>query len=155
VADPAIERLHLTGAAKAGAVQLKKKFPSIVFLSGKRSVPEQAHAMAANIVARGNRKFIRDVYKASSARTKLQNWVDQHPQAKTVDAIAAGLEKTLNAMEPNERHLISKHLTGEAFDVQPPSHHDADRIKAAMEALPGRSFFTTSEGGLPRWHVQF
>jgi hypothetical protein len=154
VADPAIERLQLVGAAKKGAAQLKKEFPSIVFLSGKRSVSEQAHAMADNIVSSGRRNYIRTVYKASSARTKLQNWVDQHPQATTVAAIASGLERTLEAMEPGEQHLISKHLTGEAFDVQPPSH-DAERIKAAMNALPGRSFFTTSEGGLTRWHVQF
>src|SRR5919204_2784818 len=141
MADPAIERLQLVGPAKAGAVQLKRKFPSIVFTSGKRSVSEQAHVMANNIVGSGNRKFILKVYKASSARTKLQNWIDQHPQATTVAAIANGLEKTLNAMEPNERQLISKHLTGEAFDVRPQTQN-ADRIKAEMNALPGRSFFT-------------
>lgn len=154
MADPAIEQLQLVGAAKKGAIQLKKTFPSIVFLSGKRSVPQQAHAMAANVVARGNRKYLLTVYAASTARTKLQNWIDRHPQATSVDAIAKGLQATLEAMEPNERHLISKHLTGEAFDIEPPSH-DVARIKAAMDALPGRSLFLTSEGGLARWHVQF
>ena len=57
-------------------------------------------------------------------------------------------------MAPNERHLISKHLTGEAFDVKPQSQN-ADRIKAEMNALPGRSFFTAVEGGRTIWHVQF
>jgi hypothetical protein len=57
-------------------------------------------------------------------------------------------------MAPNERHLISKHLTGEAFDVKPQSQN-ADRIKAEMNALPGRTFFTAVEGGRTIWHVQF
>jgi hypothetical protein len=48
---------------------------------------------------------------------------------------------------------ISKHLTGDAFDVQPVTKN-ADAIKKSMRNLPGAKFLE-KEGGLVRWHVQF
>ena len=49
---------------------------------------------------------------------------------------------------------FSKHLSGEAFDVQPVDK-DADEIKKTLRGLPGLSKFLDTEGGLVRWHAQF
>jgi hypothetical protein len=152
VTDPAIEGLDLSATAKAAAYQLKAAHPEISFTSGRRSIAGQAHAMASNIVSSGDRQWIVHVPYAGAG--ELQKWVDDHPAATTVDAIAAGLKGVLDAMSEEQRGKVSKHLSGDAFDVQP-QEKDADKIKADMAALPGVTKFLQQEGGLTRWHVQF
>jgi hypothetical protein len=107
--------------------------------------------MASNVVTSGNRKWIEETYAAAGA---LQKWVDDHAEATTVTAIAAGLEALLVAMTDDDKRRISKHLSGDAFDVQP-QEKDAEKIKTDMAALPGATKFLSEEGGLTRWHVQF
>jgi len=80
-------------------------------------------------------------------------WVDDHPEKASSTEIAVGLLATLQGLAAGEAGRISKHLTGEAFDIQP-VETDADAIKAAARALPGARFLER-EGGLVRWHVQF
>lgn len=149
--DPSIEALNLTDVAKAAAYQLKQEHPDIVFTSGRRTVAEQAHAMASNIVSSGNRQWIAKTYASAG---KLQQWVDDHPDATIVDDIAVGLQAAMDAMTSDERAKVSKHLTGQAFDVQPVTDN-ADQIKADIRALPGLTKFLEKEGGLTRWHAQF
>ncbi|HMA35215.1 MAG TPA: hypothetical protein VKY74_12165 [Chloroflexia bacterium] len=149
--DADIDALDLAATAKAGAQALKKAHPGITFTSGRRDVASQTHAMASNIVSSKNRNWIADTYAAAP---KLQKWVDDNPKATTVDEIATGLETTMNAMSDDERGKVSKHLSGEAFDVQPQTT-DADKIKATIKGLTGLSKFLEKEGGLVRWHAQF
>ena len=150
-ADADIDALDLAPNAKKAAKKLKEEHPDITFTSGRRNVTEQAHAMASNIVSSKNRKWIEQTY-ASAA--KLQQWVDNHPDTKTVDDIAKGLETVMNEMSESERGKVSKHLSGEAFDVQP-RERDADTIKKDIRNLPGITKFLEKEGGLVRWHAQF
>jgi hypothetical protein len=107
--------------------------------------------MASNIVSSNNRKWIEDTYSSADA---LQKWVDDNPEAVTVADLTAGLSETMDAMAEGDLRKISKHLTGEAFDVQP-QEKDADAIKADIKALPGLTKFLEKEGGLVRWHAQF
>jgi hypothetical protein len=79
--------------------------------------------------------------------------VDDHPEAKSQKDIAAGLLETLKGLG-SKAGQISKHLTGDAFDVQPVSK-DAAAIKDTMKNLPGVSKFLEKEAGLTIWHVQF
>ena len=102
-----IEELQLEPVAKTAAMALHTKYPQLEFTSGRRSIFQQAHAMAGNVVL--NRKWIGQTYLAGA---KLQQWVDSHAGAKTVDAITAGLEQTLKAMPEAELLKISRHLTG-------------------------------------------
>jgi hypothetical protein len=145
-----IDALDLAPVAKTAAQELKKKHPEISFTSGRRNITTQAHAMATNVID-SDRKWIEKTYLAAA---KLQKWVDDHPDAKTVAAVAAGLEETMNAMTSDEVGKISKHLTGEAFDVQP-QEKDADVIKKDILGLTGLTKFLEKEGGLVRWHAQF
>lgn len=149
--EATIEALHLEETARNAAKILKAEHPNIVFTSGRRTVADQAHAMASNIVKSGNRHWIGQTYLAGQ---KLQHWVDQHPQAKTVDEITAGLTSVMNGMTDDERAHLSKHLIGRAFDVQPVTQNAA-AIEADINKLPGKTKFLTKEGGLVRWHVQF
>jgi hypothetical protein len=144
-----IDEMNLAPIAKNAATILLGKHPNIQFTSGRRSPFQQAHAMAGNVIL--NRKWIGQTYLAGA---KLQRWVDQHPLAKTIDAITAGLEEVMNGMPEEELVKISRHLTGRAFDVKPVNQNGA-AIKADIRALPGLHKFLDKEGGLVRWHAQF
>jgi len=144
-----IEEMNLAPIAKNAATILQSKHPTIEFTSGRRDIFQQAHAMARNVVKR--RDWIGRTYIAGA---KLQAWVDQHPEAKTVDEITAGLEEVMQAMPDAELVKISRHLTGRAFDVRPVTAN-AETIKADIRSLPGLHKFLEQEGGLVRWHAQF
>jgi hypothetical protein len=144
-----IEEMNLEPIARNAATILHSKHPGLQFTSGRRTIFQQAHAMAANVIL--NRKWIGQTYIAGA---KLQQWVDAHPEAKTVDQITAGLEQTMKAMPEADLFKISRHLTGRAFDVRPVTANAA-AIKADILKLPGLHKFLEREGGLVRWHAQF
>src|SRR5262245_53695568 len=150
--DPEIEALNLADVARKAAYQLKKARPSITFTSGRRTKEEQARAMASNVVE--NRKWIEQTYASSPLRTKCQKWVDDNPDKKTQAEVADGLLSVFNEATDAELGKFSKHLSGEAFDVQPVDK-DADAIKETIRALLGLTKFLDKEGGLVRWHAQF
>jgi hypothetical protein len=154
VTDPQIEALKLSEVARKAAYLLKKAHPSVKFTSGRRGKEDQARAMASNVVK--NRKWIEQTYRASEVSGKCQRWVDDHPEKKTQAEIQEGLLSVLNSVTPAELARISKHLSGDAFDVQPLSDGAlATAIKQTIEGLPGKDKFLEKEGGLVRWHVQF
>lgn len=150
--DPAIEALQLAVTAKKAAYALKKAHPTIVFTSGRRNKTDQARAMAGNVVA--NRQWIKQTYADTKASRECQKWIDDHPGAKTREEIATGLISVLNGLTDAEIGRLSKHLSGEAFDVQP-VEQNANEIKATIRRLPGLTKFLDREGGLVRWHAQF
>jgi hypothetical protein len=147
-----IELLDLSPAAKRGALVLREAHPQLHFVSGRRTLARQARAMARNIVESADRRWIANVYIAAAP---LQAWVDAHPEAITIEAIAAGLEKTLLAMSPAEQARVSKHLSGDAFDLRPVHGETEAAIRATIASLPSLVKFIDREGGLERWHVQF
>lgn len=150
--DPAIEGLNLRGSARDGAYHLKGKHPGIVFTSGRRDKGDQARAMAGNVVK--NRKWIVQTYKPTPVSAACQKWVDENPQATSSAAVAAGLLAVLNGFADTDLRRLSKHLSGDAFDVQPVMQN-AEAIKADIRALAGLDKFLEKEGGLIRWHAQF
>ena len=150
--DPAIEALDLRGAAKKGAYALKKAHPAVTFTSGRRDRAEQASAMASNVVK--NRQWIEETYSPTKVSKACQKWVDDNEDATTQDEIAAGLLTVLNDYTPEQLAVLSKHISGDAFDVQP-VETDADAIKKTIRGLDGLDKFLEKEGGLVRWHAQF
>ena len=155
VLDAAIEALDLAPTARAAAYALKKEHPTVGFTSGRRDKSDQARAMAGNVV--NNRQWITQTYAKSDLRTALQVWLDAHPKSVTKDEIEAGLLSVFNAATPTEVGNFSKHLSGEAFDVQPITNDaaQADAIKNTIRGLAGLGKFLETEGGLMRWHAQF
>lgn len=150
--DREIEALDLSVVARIAAYELKKKHPSVQFTSGRRDKQEQANAMAANVVL--NRSWIQQTYAHSAARDACQKWVDDNKDQRTTDQIATGLRKVLDGLTDAQLARLSKHLSGDAFDVQP-VEKDAIAIKNTIRGLPGLDKFLEKEGGLVRWHAQF
>lgn len=146
-----ISTLGLSAKAKKGAEALLKAHPEVTFTSGKRDLADQASAMAGNVTK--NRKWIEQTYAKNDASTACQKWVNDNPDAKTKTDIAKGLLETLKKLG-SKSGQISKHLTGDAFDVQPVTKNAAE-IKKTIKALPGLTKFLEKEGGLVRWHAQF
>jgi len=150
--DPKIEGLLLNETAKRAAYELKAKHPGIIFTSGRREKSDQARAMASNVVK--NRKWIVQTYKPTPVSAACQSWVDNNPQAKSQADIQAGLVTVLNQFQDADLRRLSKHLSGDAWDVQPVTEN-AEQIKADIRALAGLDKFLDKEGGLVRWHAQF
>ena len=150
--DPDVEALNLSATAKAAAYELKKKHPSVCFTSGRRDKGEQASAMASNVTLKRN--WIKETYAASTARDACQKWVDDNTDKKTKEEITEGLQGVLVGLSDAQLAQLSKHLSGEAFDVQP-EEKDADEIKKSIRGLKGLTKFLDMEGGLVRWHAQF
>ena len=149
-----IESLNLSPTAKKAAEQLLKEYPhDIVFTSGRRDLEGQAHAMAGNVVKK--RDWIEQTYRANDASRACQKWVNDHPDAKTQKEIATGLLETFKRLGPKAGQ-ISRHLTGDAFDIEPVKDKDkADAIKKSIKELPGLKQFLDHEGGLEIWHAGF
>lgn len=150
--DTEIEALNLASVARKAAYALKKAHPAVSFTSGRRGKDDQARAMAGNVVK--NRKWIEQTYAESDLRTKCQEWVDKNTDKTTQAEIAAGLVSVFDTVDDAALGKFSKHLSGEAFDVQPVDT-DADEIKKTIRGLAGLGKFLESEGGLVRWHAQF
>ena len=150
--DPEIEALDLALTAKIAAYALKKAHPSVIFTSGRRNKRDQARAMSENVIL--NRKWVEQTYTRTFARDNCQKWVDDNPDKTTQQEIEAGLASVIDALPDEELARLSKHLSGDAFDVQPVIE-DAEKIKATIRRLPGLKVFLDTEGGLVRWHAQF
>ena len=151
-ADPLIERLNLRPIARQAAYELKRQHPQVVFTSGRRDKAGQARAMAEN--SAGRPSWISETYAPNKASVACQKWVLDNPQARAVDQIAAGLLGVMNTLSDTELGQMSRHLSGDAFDIQPvePDHRN---IKGTIRTLAGLRNFFDRDGGLIRWHAEF
>lgn len=148
------DELDLGISAQAAAQKLLLQFPDDVkFTSGRRSVARQAVAMAPNVVK--NRKWIQQTYKETPQRAALQKWLDDNPSATTAAEISAGLEGVMNSWSEAQQRNFSRHITGDAFDIQPVEGAQGEKIKQAISKLPKLNWHTFKEGGLEIWHAQF
>ncbi len=150
--DPEIEALDLALTAKIAAYALKRAHPNVIFTSGRRNKRDQARAMSENVIL--NRKWIEQTYAQTIARDNCQKWIDDNPDKTAQEEIEAGLARVIDALPDAELAKLSKHLSGEAFDVQPVTE-GTEEIKATIRRLPGLKVFLDMEGGLIRWHAQF
>jgi len=143
-----IAGLNLLPKAQEGAMTLRREDPHVRFTSGRREMADQARAMAQNVVGGGGRNWIGATYAKGGPAQQLQKWVTEHPKARSQAEVQSGLLGIMQAMSPDELMGVSKHLSGEAFDVQPNSID----IKL-IQALPGLTQFLPKEGKLVRWHI--
>ena len=155
-----IEQMNLSPLARQGAERLLAACPSVVFTSGRRDRWGQAWAMASNIV-KGGRDWIACTYKASPVAESLQTWVTMHPEMETVGDLAQGLTDQMVLWSDAELRTISRHCSGDAFDILPMVNEAGQPTPEGQFALDtigsleGLERLLTREGGLVRWHVQF
>lgn len=146
-----VAELGLVDYARDAAAALLAAHPNVVFTSGRRSVKQQADAMAENTVE--NRRYIEQTYAANPESRSLQQWVDNHPEAISKAAISIGLEDIMRNWTDAQKKTLSRHFSGQAFDVQPVA--DGEAIKDTIRSLPNLRQFLESRGGLTRWHADF
>lgn len=155
--EPLLDRrgrpLDLTPEAEAVARNLQERFGEmVVFSSGRRGRVEQARAMAHNVV-RGGRQWIAATYRPSAPSLALQKWVDMHPAVTDVSRLTSGFAAVLARFGAAELATLSKHFTGDAFDLEPVPEPSGAVLHAYLSTHPGIRFLD-HEGGLVRWHVQ-
>lgn len=143
-----VGELNLAEPANTIARYLAWTFPEVIFTSGRRMLSDQAHAMAENI--RLNRNWIQQTYVPSHASLACQSYVDD---ATTGGDIAAGLLAVLAQFSDVELAKLSKHLSGEAFDIMPVNDPVLIGWLHARAAAVGGKFLTR-EGGLARFHFE-
>lgn len=148
-----IDALNLAPVARAAAIRLREQFPSVKFTSGRRAVADQARAMSQNVAK--NRKWIAQTYVSTPESRELQAEVDKLGPHATAETIAHVLAALMEDWTDAQKGRVSKHFSGEAFDVQPVPGKKGDAIKASIRKLPGLTKFLETEGGLIRWHAQF
>jgi len=54
-----------------------------------------------------------------------------------------------------QKSRLSRHFSGQAFDIQPMAGSQGDGVKARIAALPNLRTFLDKEGGLVIWHADF
>ncbi len=152
VSDHAIDVLDLVDYARDAAAILKSQHPEIIFTSGRRNVKRQAAAMASNVAVK--RRYIEQTYASGPESQVLQKWVDDHPEAVTPADISSGLEGIMSIWTDAQKSRLSKHFSGQAFDVFPVTSN-AEAVKSTIRSLPNLRLFLDSEGGLTIWHAEF
>jgi hypothetical protein len=151
----AVARLNLTPKAKAVAEDFLRLHPSAVFTSGRRGVDDQARAMAGNV--QKNARWIEQTYRATAESRALQAAVDADPRKMLSADIAARLVAVMRGWSDEQRARVSKHFSGDAFDVQPREDEEGRAQLATLRRLVAAAGgkFLDREGGLVRWHAQF
>lgn len=146
--------LILVEPVQTVARDLAMVFPDVFFSSGRRTLEQQAYAMADNVVV--NRKWIAQTYVASLASAACQACVDANPTEMKVSKIVELLLGVLKAFPEDQLIHLSRHLSGRAFDVDPVDGAKGENIKAwlHMRAAQVGGKFLEREGGLRRWHFE-
>lgn len=143
----------LQGVAADVARELAKKFPEMVITSARRTISDQARVMAQNEVR--ERRWVERTYATTRPAQECAAWSAQHPKA-TQDELFLAFSRIIAAFSPEELRKLSRHLTGEAFDVKPVSGERGEELLHALKdwAVQKQGKFLDREGGLVVWHWQ-
>lgn len=147
-----LSQLNITGKALAAATQYSLVYPGAVYTSGRRTIDEQAWAMASNIIR--NHKWVEQTYVHSAPALACQQWVDTATQPLIEKQIASALTWILAGFEDTSLASLSLHLSGNAFDVLPLAGPQGAASIALLQSM-ARIYsgkFLQREGGLIRWH---
>lgn len=148
-----IDQLHCAPVMEREASALQQAHPTVQFLSGRRDIPAQAHAMACQVVT--NKQWIHKTYLHAAA---LQTAIDFYTGTWTVDAIADALADVMYGMSTVELDAISDHFDGHAVDILPMEFADGlltpegQAVVAWIHDCPSTKKLLTREGGKIIWH---
>lgn len=153
-----LDQLRLAPLTKQAALFILERHPYVIFTSGRRDAQEQAHAMACNVVV--DSKWIQQTYLRGAA---LQEAVDVHRTKGgtwNIAAIENVLSDALFRLTDHDLRGISRHYTGDAFDLKPIQGPEGEKVLDTIQFMRrdpqfGMEKFLTKEGNLIRWHCQF
>jgi hypothetical protein len=147
-----IAECRLAPVMERRARELDLAFPGqVTFVSGRRSVHEQAAAMAANHLLDPVSYLVRTYFHAAEFLHDLT----QHPDADTLEEVTEVFYARLLA---NPELVQSPHLTGDAVDLRRMEQFDGtptgpgQAVIAWIEVCPDTVDFRTREGTLRKWH---
>jgi hypothetical protein len=148
-----LEALQLSPTMLRCATDLLEAFPTVVYLSGRRDLDAQAHAMACQVVT--DRRWIGKTYLHAAL---LQTAVDFHPECVTVEQIQELLRQTMRGMSDDELAHVSDHLAGNAVDIMPMEDADGQftptghAVYTWIHNCLDTKTFLMREGGKVIWH---
>lgn len=150
-----VSELDLSPVAKAAAEKLVASFPQVVFTSGRRDLRKQAEVMATNELR--DPGWVKSTYKISEP---FVWWIEQNKPKSQVE-MAIGFHDVMMRMSQEEIDQVSKHLSGNAFDIKPiidktgmPTTEGFEIVDFCRSKL-GAEKILLREGNLIVWHVQF
>lgn len=147
-----IAQMHLAPIMEQRARELELAFPGLIqWNSGRRTVLEQARAMAMNHLQNPLAYLTKNYIHAST----LLEGLSMAPATDTVDGITIVFYEAM-ARDP---HLVqSPHLQGNACDLQPMENREGDQTADGLLVIAwirdciDTVDFRTRESSLRRWH---
>lgn len=147
-----IATMRLAPIMELRARELELAFPNlIVWTSGRRTVFEQARAMAVNHLNDPVR-YLRTQYLRGS---EFVHALEMAPATGSVDGVT-NIFYELMIRNPGIVH--SPHFDGDAVDLRPMEDSDGDPTQDGQKVIlwiktcHDTDDFRTREGDLPRWH---
>ena len=147
-----IAELQLAPIMELRARELQLAFPGLVeYVSGRRTMHEQAHAMAVNHLLAPRSYMMNQYHRAADFLDALR----QQPDADTVDEIT---EVFYQLMVQHPELIKSPHLAGSAVDPRRLEDDKGNPTPVGSEvinwirACPDTIDFRTRESGIRRWH---
>lgn len=153
-----IDRLQLSPNARRAAEWVRRRYPDLRFTSGRRSLEDQARVMAQNTMRYG-REWVKRTYRYSPAIAAIVDWLERAPHIVDYDGVRDGIYATLLAQSDADLLRVSRHLTGDAFDLAWPGDTLGPTIAQDVRENMPREFglekLIDREGGLRVLHLQF
>jgi hypothetical protein len=141
----------LDGVARQVAREMLRLYPMARITSGRRSLSDQARAMAGNEAVKPG--WIAATYVDSPVKRACVEWCAANRGAGR-DGITTGLVSVMLRFSDADLGRISKHLSGQAFDVAPDMRNQQIAKYLRDRAAECGGKFLEREGGLVRWHFQ-
>lgn len=149
----------LNPQARSLAWALLAQRPDVILVSGRRTLEQQASAMAGNVLERGN-DWVARTYVPSPASKAVASFLAAQDECLDKPSLTAGLYGVLSGFAGAELRALSWHLDGDAFDAAPIG--DAALIAIAEQLVADailagahpHSRVVTLEDGMPRLHIQ-
>jgi len=145
-----ISELQLAPLMDVRARELLHRFPMVVYSSGRRTLHEQAHAMAVNHI-QDSGYLMRTYFHAA----ELLRAINLYSLPHSIDSVTDAIYWTLM----DDSTLVKgPHLTGDAVDIVPMESVDGTPTPAGQEVIewikscPDTTDFRTRENQLRRWH---
>jgi hypothetical protein len=142
-----IKHLVLAPEMQRVAIDLKEKYPAIVFVSGRFGFKEKARAMEENILKNG---LLNDPF-GPFIGVKLQGWLANNPIELSEKGLSESLIRFLETLTAEELYELDPTLTGHAFGIEVP---DPEPVRNYLRSLKDYDVRLSGSDGSSIWHVQ-
>lgn len=140
-----IKHLELVPEMQRVAIDLKEKFPTTVFVSGRFFFTEKAQDMAASILEKGLPK--------GQFGPKLEDWLANNPIQLSAAGLGDSLIRFLETLTAEELYEHDPTLTGHAFAIEAPPR-EPEPVRTYLRSLKDYGVRLSEPDGSSIWQVQ-